>query len=115
MLNKDIIAYCGINCSECPAFTATQSGDSKKIEEVAKEWSNGSASYNPEDFYCDGCISKGRIYVWCRECDIRNCCLEKGFQNCAYCDDYFCDKLRITFEKVPAAKAKLDEIRESLG
>jgi len=109
-----IIAYCGINCSECPAYLATQKGDFNELKKVAKEWSSGSMSFKPEEIYCDGCNTDGRIFVWCNECPIRSCCQEKGFENCAYCGDYFCNNLKMTFDKTPSAKERLDEIRKAL-
>ncbi|MBY8992898.1 MAG: DUF3795 domain-containing protein, partial [Candidatus Lokiarchaeota archaeon] len=48
------------------------------------------------------------------ECPIKSCCQEKGFQNCAYCEDYFCDNLKMTFDKDASAKERLDEIRKNL-
>jgi hypothetical protein len=33
---EKIIAFCGINCSECPAFIATEKIDSKEIEKIVK-------------------------------------------------------------------------------
>ncbi|MFX1387071.1 MAG: DUF3795 domain-containing protein [Promethearchaeota archaeon] len=111
---KKIIAYCGINCSECPAYIATQKDDFDEIKKVAKEWSSESMTFKPEDIYCDGCTSEGKHFGWCSECPIRICCRDKGFENCAHCDDYFCDNLKMTFDKTPSAKERLDEIRENL-
>jgi len=108
------IAFCGINCSECPAYIATQKKDSKEIEKIAKIWSNDSLSFNPDEIYCDGCISKGKHFSWCKNCDIKNCCEENGLQNCAYCDDYACEMLKMNFDKVPEAKERLDIIRKKL-
>ena len=34
-----IIAYCGLNCSNCGTYLATQNNDNAKKIEVAKEWS----------------------------------------------------------------------------
>jgi hypothetical protein len=111
---EKIIAYCGINCSECLAYLATQKGNLEEIETVAKEWSTSALSFKSEDIYCDGCNQEGRIFTWCSECPIKICCQEKGLKNCAHCEDYFCDKLKITFDKVPLAKECLDKIRKNL-
>ncbi|MFX1377290.1 MAG: DUF3795 domain-containing protein [Promethearchaeota archaeon] len=109
-----LIAFCGINCSECPAYLATQKGNFDEIKMIAKEWSNESMSFKPEEIYCDGCNSTGRIFSWCSECSIRSCCQEKGFQNCAYCKDYVCDNLKMTFERTPSAKEILDKIKKNI-
>ena len=111
---KKLIAYCGIDCSTCPAYLATQSGDKKEITKVAKEWSNDSMSFTHEEFLCNGCNQEGQIFSWCAQCSIKICCRDKGYENCAHCDDYVCDHLIMTFEKIPAAKERLDEIRRSI-
>ena len=111
---EKIIAYCGIDCSECPAYLATQKNDKKALKKVAKEWSDESMPFKLEDIYCDGCNQNGRIFSWCNECPIRSCCSEKGFENCAYCDDYFCDNLKMTYDRTPSAKETLDEIKANL-
>ena len=111
---KEIIAYCGINCAECPAFIATQKDDYEALKKVAKEWSSESMLFQPEELYCDGCKSEKRVFSWCTECPIRICSRKKGYENCAYCEDYFCDNLKMTFDKTPTAKERLDEIRKKL-
>ena len=111
---KKLIAYCGIDCSECPAYLATQSGDKKEIRRVAKEWSTDSMSFTPEEIRCNGCNQEGQVFSWCDQCPIRICCRDKSYENCAHCDDYVCDNLKMTFEKTPEAKERLDEIRKTL-
>ena len=111
---EKLIAYCGINCSECPAYIATQKDDYKEIKKVAKEWSIESMSFKPAEIYCDGCTSEGKHFSWCGECPIRSCCQEKGYQNCAYCEDYACEKLEQIFQMAPDSKKRLDEIRRNL-
>ncbi|MHA2009067.1 MAG: DUF3795 domain-containing protein [Promethearchaeota archaeon] len=111
---EKIIAHCGINCVECPAYTATQKEDHEEIKKVAKEWSSGTMTFKPEEIYCDGCTSEGKHFSWCGECPIRSCSFEKGFENCAYCGEYICDNLKMTFERTPSARENLDEIRNTL-
>ncbi|MFX1281016.1 MAG: DUF3795 domain-containing protein [Promethearchaeota archaeon] len=113
-MSKKIIAYCGLNCSVCPAYIATQKDDYEELKKVAEQWSNESMSFKPEDVNCDGCNSEERVFSWCKECPTRSCCREHQIENCAYCKDYFCDNLKQTFENDPTAKERLDEIRKSL-
>ena len=109
-----MIVYCGLNCMECPAYIATQKDDREELEKIAKKWSNEKMSFAAEDIYCDGCNSEERIFVWCKDCDIRNCCIQKGFENCAYCDDYVCDKLKNTFDADSSTRKNLEEIRKAI-
>jgi hypothetical protein len=110
-----IIAYCGIVCSECPAYLATQKDDNAARKKVAETWAK---QYNmpmkPEDINCDGCTTEGKRHVgYCSVCEIRRCGKDKLVVNCAYCDDYACDKLTKFFANAPHAKASLEKLRKS--
>ncbi|MQY58729.1 MAG: DUF3795 domain-containing protein [Clostridia bacterium] len=111
-----MIAFCGIVCTECPAFLATQKDDHNERMKVAELWSKEfKAEIKPEDINCDGCLSEnGRLFGHCKVCEIRKCAQEKGIKNCAYCDDYACEKLSKFFGMASDAKATLEEIRKSL-
>jgi len=113
---ETIIAYCGLNCAECPALMATQKDDDNTRKKVAEQWSQQyNSDIKPEDINCKGCLSeKGRVFKYCKVCDIRKCGRKKGVENCAYCDDYGCAKLSIFFGMAPEAKSSLEEIRKSL-
>ena len=110
-----MIAHCGIVCTECPAFEATQKDDNSKRKQVAEAWSKQyKTDIKPEDINCDGCRSQGkRIIGYANICDIRKCGKEKQVENCAYCDEYACEKLTKFFAMAPHAKASLEKIRKS--
>ena len=112
----EMIAYCGLICTECTAYLATQKDDDSERQKVAEDWSKlFNTKIEPQDISCDGCLSEGgRLYKHCITCPIRNCGLERGVKNCAYCDDYACQKLIEWFSSVPSAKITLDKIREGL-
>ena len=91
-------------------------GDGER-KKVAKIWSKEYKSeIKPEDINCDGCLAEeeGRVFNYCKVCEIRKCGQEKGIKNCAYCDDYACDKLNDFFKMAPAAKTVLEEIKKNL-
>jgi hypothetical protein len=113
---EKMIAYCGLTCTECPAYIATQTNDAEAMARVAEQWSaEHSAQLTVEDCWCNGCLAeKGPWMSHCAECDIRACGVEKGVENCAQCDDYGCGKLSEFFGFVPAAKETLDGIRSVL-
>jgi hypothetical protein len=114
---EKIVAYCGIGCSECPTYIATQKNDDKMREETAKKWSEMFHSgIKPGDINCDGCTSSSsKLFDYCGKCDIRKCGKEKGVKNCAYCAEYPCEKLSAFLKNVPEAKAVLDGIKKTLG
>jgi len=112
---EKIIAACGIVCSECPAYIATLNDDEEMRKKTAEDWSKMySAALKPEDIFCDGCLTKTeRIFSHCKVCPIRKCCREKNISNCAYCNEYHCDKITEFFGFVPDAKKVLDAIRKA--
>ena len=109
-----IVAYCGIECSKCPAFIAKKENNDELRKKTAEEWSKQfNETITPESINCDGCISTGQHISYCNVCEIRKCGLEKKVENCAYCDDYICENLDKWFKNVPDAKNRLDEIRKN--
>lgn len=113
---SQITAMCGLICSDCGAFIATQNNDDKKRAEVAKLWSKQyNVDLKPKSINCDGCISDSkRLIGHCIVCAIRKCGKQKGVLNCAHCDDYVCEKLEGFFKMVPAARKHLDSIKSEL-
>jgi len=116
-LMDKIIAYCGLVCTDCPAYIATQANDQAALEQVAAQWREeyDTPNITVESVICDGCLtSAGRHCSHCFECEIRACGVERGVVNCAHCADYACEKMGVFFGIVPDARAVLDEIRRTL-
>ncbi len=112
---EKIIAYCGIVCSECPAYIHTQSNDMEALTRLAGEWSQQfNAPITVADCICDGCLGDGRKGGYCGQCPIRACGVERGVVNCAHCPDYGCEKLAGFLANAPEAKATLEAIRLAL-
>ncbi len=113
----EMIACCGIICTECPALHATLKNDNNERKTVAKAWSKLFIdNFKPEDINCEGCKSgSGKLFSFCRSCEIRECCKNKDLENCAHCSDYSCEKLDHFIEKEsPNSRQVLEEIRENL-
>ena len=109
-----MIAYCGLTCTECPAYTATQSGDTALAQRTAEGWAQMfDAPVTVDDVWCDGCLVEGRKCTHCGECEIRACGVERGVDNCPSCADYPCDKLAGLHGMVPAARETLDRLLAS--
>ena len=109
---EKIIAYCGIICNECPAFVATKENNNDKRKKTAEEWSKEfNTTMTAEEINCTGCNVPGPKFTHCKEtCEIRKCGLEKEIQNCAYCDQYACEKLKGFFKMVPGCEETLNKI-----
>jgi hypothetical protein len=114
-MNK-IIAYCGLVCTDCPAYVATQADDRAALEQVAERWRKeyNAPNITVESVICDGCLGDGgRHCSHCAECEIRACGVARSVVNCAHCTDYACKKLEGFFGFVPEARAVLDAIQRS--
>ena len=117
-MNNKHIAICGLECGSCPMLIATQKDDEAMRTRVAKEWSEkyraeglDRPELKPEDINCDGCLSQsGNLYLYCRNCQIRKCALEKGISNCGECENYRCEKLIKLHNRTTAGKENCDRI-----
>jgi hypothetical protein len=91
---EKIIGFCGLICSECPAYLATQKDDDNERKKCL--------------------VTEGKLFSHCKVCEIRKCGLEKNLKNCAYCEDFACERLSKFFEMAPEAKTTLEKIRKDL-
>ena len=113
----EMIAYCGLICTDCPAYIATQTDDRDALEQMA---AHAREKFNLPDITvesvaCDGCLANdGRLCGYCFECQVRACGMERGLANCAHCGEYACDKLEAFFESAPKARVTLDGLRADL-
>jgi Protein of unknown function (DUF3795) len=108
----EMIAYCGLDCSRCPSYLATQNDDDAARAETAALYTKKfGLVLQPEDINCDGCRRGGRKLDYCQVCEIRQCCLAKGLEHCVVCDQQPCEKL-IKFHKFSAeAKAAFEALK----
>ena len=111
-----MIAFCGVICSKCPVFIATQENNTQQKKEIAESWSKKYGfELQSNDINCDGCLTEGeRLFQYCKVCKIRECCRERYIENCAYCSDFVCNKLETLFNALPHAKVQLQRIKASL-
>jgi hypothetical protein len=110
-----MIAYCGLDCTVCKSFVATQTKDAERKKQIAEQWSQElKVKFKPEDVNCEGCKSEV-ISGWCRKiCKIRPCAQTKKVETCAHCEEYICSRLTEFLPNEPEAKANLEKIRELL-
>jgi hypothetical protein len=108
------IAYCGLDCSKCDAFMATQANNPDRMKQIAERWTRElGTQFAAQDILCDGCRFQ-RISGWCQKiCLIRPCAEKRSVESCAHCDDYQCEKLEKFLSDEPAARVYLEETRKS--
>ncbi|MBQ3616955.1 MAG: DUF3795 domain-containing protein [Bacteroidales bacterium] len=108
-MNK-MIAFCGLDCTKCDAYIATQTNDDALREKTAKLWSKlNNVEILPEHINCDGCRVNGRKTVFCDKlCPIRQCALQKGFSTCGDCAELDkCQKVAMVISNNANALANL--------
>jgi len=113
---QEMISHCGLVCTGCPAFIATQANSDEERQRVVEKWSSEQAPLSIQDINCDGCLSTGkRLFKFCNDCEVRGCAVEKGVANCAYCGDFACAKLDKLWEMINSSEARerLEAIRKN--
>ena len=120
------LAYCGLDCSACEVYVATKLDceDLRQAyaEKQSKRWK---IHIEPSTVNCHGCKSKIPKTGFCATCEVRKCTIERGLENCAYCEDFPCNKLdRVhaaminvgkAIDGVATARISLNQIRLELG
>lgn len=104
----EILTRCGYRCDLCLAYRPNvKKNDRRQI------LSDGWHTYfgfrvPPGDIVCDGCMSDENPRLVDASCPVRPCVITHDIENCAYCGDYVCDKLK-------GRIAEYDEIQERHG
>ena len=99
------MSACGVLCTDCPAYLGETKGLAYQ-QQVAEAWHriyglNEVAS----NISCSGCLGPfEEVFHTSRQCKARDCCLAKGFSNCAECPDLSCEileKAQSVWDEVP--------------
>lgn len=95
-MSEKLKAPCGLNCAQCDMYRATIADDDKLRIAIAEKWSRlFGYPFTKEDINCEGCLSGGRLGIYCRDlCEIKPCAQAKGLSDCSDCPQYICDKLK---------------------
>ena len=106
----EMIAYCGLVCTNCPTYLATQANDNEARQRTAELYEKKfGLKFKPEDINCDGCLSVGgKLIGYCHSCEIRKCAINKDITHCAKCDEQPCENLKKFHEFSSDAKAAFD-------
>ena len=104
-----IIAACGNDCAACPRYTARPYGKTEEeLLHTAELWMKigyRDRVVSKEEISCTGCKPEN----WCRYHVIR-CCMEKGIQTCAACDEYPCENMKDCFSVTKSFEPKCREV-----
>lgn len=89
------IAYCGLDCSGCDVYRATAFDDDDMRQAYAdKVFGQFKIKVEPATVNCHGCRDTRPKSGYCAMCEVRQCTIDRGLENCATCEDYGCEKLQ---------------------
>ncbi|MBU1706302.1 DUF3795 domain-containing protein [bacterium] len=110
-VNKNLLGYCGLYCGDCPAYTGIVADKASELREVLQQTRfdifarqepvpDPKFKHYAECYDCLGALMDTRCPQVCRDikddakCDIRGCCIERGYDGCWECGDFEdCSKL----------------------
>ena len=109
-----MISYCGMDCSKCEGYLATQENNNDKRRDVAEKWTiEYNTEISPEQINCYGCKSKDEKFFFTENiCEIRKCNIERSTTNCSECPDYKCEKLENFIGLAPGVGEALEALRK---
>lgn len=103
----EMMACCGLLCSECMAYKATVADDMSLREKTAEQWSRMfGAEIEPEQINCLGCHSDV-LFSHCHVCETRACVKGKALENCGKCSDFACGKVENILKYDEGARERL--------
>jgi len=128
---KELLAYCGFYCGDCLGYTGVIADAAKDFKMVLDKYKFDRTAKcvlpdqlkDYDRFYeIVGFMTGLKCSMICRErediataCDVRNCCIDKGFYACHECDDFeTCDELKSLMDGLhyDASVRNLKAIRE---
>jgi hypothetical protein len=97
-INPDFVAPCGLYCGVCAIHIAGRDNNQKFKERLVNLYQGGvpgkgtlpgGEKLTPADIKCGGCLSD-EPFVFCKQCEIRECTRNKGYAGCHQCDEFPC-------------------------
>jgi len=108
-------AYCGLDCSECPAHLAYVNDDDRLRQDTVAKWTTPEFPVTVDTINCAGCKSGGPHFSFCEKCSVRLCASEKNVETCAHCPEYGCDVIEEWLSHAgESARNTLEDIRKTL-
>ncbi len=93
-IKKELLAPCGLYCGVCSIMIADRDNNDKFKNALVN-------LYKPmtkiiEDIKCKGCMADNPedIFMYCKQCSIRECVKEKEIEGCHQCDDFPCWRIK---------------------
>jgi hypothetical protein len=84
MINRELLAPCGLYCGVCGILSASRDHNEKLKGKLAAAY-----GLKPEQIQCSGCLSNS-LFTYCRVCAIRKCSRDRNLEGCHLCKDFPC-------------------------
>ncbi len=97
--NPNFASPCGLYCGVCAIHIAGRDNNKKFKEKLVNLYKGNvpgkgtlpnSENLTTDDIHCGGCLSDD-LFMHCKQCDIRDCTIEKGYAGCHECDEFPCN------------------------
>jgi len=92
--DKKTVSFCGVFCPSCTLYIGT------KDEPERLMFLSGRMGKPVEELKCAGCRSD-KVSYYCRDCVLKKCAEESGYESCAECPDYPCSRLEEFQKEMP--------------
>jgi hypothetical protein len=90
--DKNLMAPCGLYCGTCGIYIATRDNNEKFKAIMGNLYGT-----KPEETECRGCMQPdppAKLYLYCRDCELRKCVRDRGYYACHQCADWPCEQVK---------------------
>lgn len=97
-VNPNFASPCGLYCGVCAIHIADRDNNEKFKERLVNLYKGGipgkgtlpdCEELTVNDITCNGCLSD-EPFMYCRQCEIRDCVKERGYTGCHECEEFPC-------------------------
>ena len=108
--DPNFISPCGLYCGVCAIYIAHRDNNQKFKERLVSLYKGkvhgkgtlpNSEMITTDNIRCHGCLSDD-LFMHCKQCEIRDCTIKKGYTGCHQCDEFPCQYI----EKFPMTVGK---------
>ena len=106
-----LIGICGDDCTACPRFVATQTGDPREFQDVKDLWVRlglRPPDFAAEELACMGCSPAND----CAYPEMQACARARSLPHCGRCAEYPCPLITAAFERSERFRERVEEICE---
>ena len=104
----EILSKCEYRCDLCPAYSGNIHRDDDRQRASDAWFKYFGFRVKPEEINCDGC--KDNTEPIDKKCPVHPCVVQKRLDNCGYCQDMPCDKLKTRMNFIEERPINLKDV-----